>query len=41
MSTGANAVTAAKHPVKRKSGSHELDSLMLRQRSAKRHEALA
>ena len=41
MSTGQNAVIPVKEPVKRKRGGHELGSLMLHQRSAKRHEALA
>jgi len=41
MSSEPNAVIPAKGTAKRKRGGHELGSLMLRQRSAKRHEALA
>jgi len=40
MSTGQIPLIAAKEPLKRKRGGHKLGSLMLRQRSAKRHEAL-
>jgi hypothetical protein len=41
MSPEQNDLIPAKGTAKRKRGGYELGSLMLRQRSAKRHEALA